>query len=71
MAGGEDGARGVNRLGRKLEDGTIRWTNLGGCKEVDLNTGDRIMLCTPGGGGYGTKLETDCNKTSEMTSQGK
>lgn len=53
MAGGEDGARGVNSLGRKMKDGSLRWINLGGSKEVDLKAGDRIKLETPGGGGYG------------------
>lgn len=53
MAGGGDGARGVSYLGRKVGDGTLRWINLGGSKEVDLKSGDRIKLCTPGGGGYG------------------
>lgn len=53
MAGGEDGSRGVNYLGRKMKDGSLRWINLGGSKEVDLKAGDRIKLETPGGGGYG------------------
>lgn len=53
MAGGEDGARGVNYLGRKMKDGSLRWVHLGGSREVDLQAGDRIKLCTPGGGGYG------------------
>lgn len=53
MAGGGDGAKGVNYLGRKMKDGSLRWINLGGSKEVDLAAGDRIKLETPGGGGYG------------------
>ena len=53
MAGGDDGARGVNYLGRKMDDGSLRWINLGGSREVDLQAGDRIKLCTPGGGVYG------------------
>lgn len=53
MAGGDDASRGINYLGRKMKDDSIRWINLGGSKEVDLHAGDRIMLCTPGGGGYG------------------
>ena len=36
-----------------MKDGSIRWINVGGGKEVDVHAGDRIMLCTPGGGGYG------------------
>lgn len=53
MAGGADGERGINYLARKMPDGSLRWINVGGSKEVDLKAGDRIMLCTPGGGGYG------------------
>jgi 5-oxoprolinase (ATP-hydrolysing) len=53
MAGGDDGARGIKYLGRKMKDDSLRWINLGGSKEVDLNAGNRIKLCTPGGGGYG------------------
>jgi 5-oxoprolinase (ATP-hydrolysing) len=53
MAGGEDGDRGANYLARKMGDGSLRWISLGGSQEVDLNAGDRIMICTPGGGGYG------------------
>ncbi|KAH8901763.1 hypothetical protein GQ53DRAFT_851912 [Thozetella sp. PMI_491] len=54
MAGGGDGEPGVNFLGRKREDGTMRWINVGGTKEVDLRVGDRIKICTPGGGAYGS-----------------
>lgn len=53
MAGGGDGERGINYLARKMKDGSLRWINVGGSKEVDLKAGDRIQLCTPGGGGYG------------------
>lgn len=55
MAGGEDGLRGENLLGRKMQDGSLRWVNVGGTKEVNLNAGDRIAIHTPGGGGYGGK----------------
>jgi 5-oxoprolinase (ATP-hydrolysing) len=53
MAGGADGLRGENRLGRKMKDGSLRWVNVGGTKEVNLNAKDRIAIYTPGGGGYG------------------
>ena len=53
MAGGENGKRGENYLGRMMKDGSLRWVNIGGTKEIDLNAGDRIKICTPGGGGYG------------------
>lgn len=53
MAGGEDEARGVNYLGRKMDDASLRWINLDGSRKVDLQAGDRVKSCTPGGGGYG------------------
>ena len=53
MAGGDDGKRGINYLGRKRADGSIKWVNVGGTREVDMEAGDRLKLCTPGGGGYG------------------
>ena len=61
MAGGDDGERGINYLGRRMPDGSLRWINVGGSKEVDLKAGDRIKLCTPGGGGYGRPGEVEVN----------
>lgn len=48
MAGGEDGARGLNLLIRKEHV-----ISLGGKNSVLVNAGDRIQIHTPGGGGYG------------------
>ncbi|KAF9874575.1 5-oxoprolinase [Colletotrichum karsti] len=54
MAGGEEGRRGVNLWIRKNEsDGTVRTISLGGKATVVMNAGDRIIIQTPGGGGYG------------------
>lgn len=54
MAGGGDGGRGENRLGRIRTDGTtIDWKYLGPTAEIDLNVGDIVKISTPGGGGYG------------------
>jgi 5-oxoprolinase (ATP-hydrolysing) len=49
MAGGEDGACGRNLLIR--EDGVV--VNLGGRCSTSINTGERLRIETPGGGGYG------------------
>ena len=49
MAGGEDGACGRNLLVRN--DGTI--VNLGGRCSAPIDTGERLRIETPGGGGYG------------------
>jgi len=49
LAGGGPGARGRNAVERR--DGTIE--ELGGRAEVALARGDRLVVETPGGGGYG------------------
>ncbi|RDW93933.1 uncharacterized protein DSM5745_01255 [Aspergillus mulundensis] len=54
MAGGEEGKRGVNLWMRKdAHDGTVRTISLGGKATANMNAGDRIVVLTPGGGGYG------------------
>ncbi|CZR56840.1 probable oxoprolinase [Phialocephala subalpina] len=59
MAGGEEGKRGVN-LWKRISplDGSLRTISLGGKASVMMNTGDRIIIQTPGGGGYG-RLESE------------
>ncbi|KIW85545.1 hypothetical protein Z517_00937 [Fonsecaea pedrosoi CBS 271.37] len=54
MAGGEEGARGINLWVRNdPDDRSTRTISLGGKASVDMNVGDRIVVLTPGGGGYG------------------
>jgi 5-oxoprolinase (ATP-hydrolysing) len=53
LAGGQDGARGVNRVERN--DGSIE--TLSSTAIVAMEAGDAFVLETPGGGGYG-KPET-------------
>lgn len=53
MAGGEKGERGANYWVKRKEDGSERWVNLGPKNMVAMNTGDRCVMYTPGGGGYG------------------
>ena len=48
MAGGGPGARGVNLL-----QSAGRVISLGGKNTVEVNPGDRLMIRSPGGGGYG------------------
>lgn len=50
MAGGLPGGRGMNLL-TSLSMG--RRVNLGGKNTVQVDSGDRLTICTPGGGGYG------------------
>jgi 5-oxoprolinase (ATP-hydrolysing) len=52
LLGGCDAARGVNLWLRR--DGRV--VSLGGKATVEVQGGDRIMLLTPGGGGYGPPL---------------
>eukprot|EP01130_Rhizamoeba_saxonica_P018125 TRINITY_DN8987_c0_g1_i1.p1 TRINITY_DN8987_c0_g1~~TRINITY_DN8987_c0_g1_i1.p1 ORF type:complete len:1280 (+),score=335.03 TRINITY_DN8987_c0_g1_i1:34-3840(+) len=47
--GGENGQRGKNIVIKR--DGRV--ITLGPKNEITLNKGDRIQICTPGGGGYG------------------
>ena len=49
LAGGGNGATGVNRL--ELAAGGSR--DLPGCASVEVNAGDALVIETPGGGGYG------------------
>jgi 5-oxoprolinase (ATP-hydrolysing) len=49
LLGGKDAARGVNLWLRR--DGRV--VSLGGRATVEVQGGDRIMLLTPGGGGFG------------------
>jgi 5-oxoprolinase (ATP-hydrolysing) len=50
LAGGEPGATGRNRLVRS--DGKVE--ELGACASVEVGPGDRLVIETPGGGGYGS-----------------
>ncbi|SCV57831.1 related to P. aeruginosa hyuA and hyuB [Fusarium fujikuroi] len=54
MAGGDEGMRGVNLwIRHDKEEGTVRTISLGGKATVHMNAEDRIIIKTPGGGGYG------------------
>ncbi len=52
MAGGEDGAFGVNRVFRI--DGSIE--ELGHIGQVQMHPGDLMEIQTPGGGGFGRRI---------------
>ncbi|EEA24817.1 hypothetical protein TMatcc_007921 [Talaromyces marneffei ATCC 18224] len=57
MAGGEDGKRGVNMWIRKDPiDGSVRTISVGAKASMAMNTGDRFIVQTPGGGGYGVPV---------------
>ena len=50
LAGGSDGATGINRL--ELAGGGSR--ELSACASVEVKAGDVLVIETPGGGGYGS-----------------
>lgn len=57
MNGGSSAKRGENYWIKtpRPEDGdtVVRKINLGGKATIKMGTGDRIMILTPGGGGWG------------------
>ncbi|KAI9220772.1 Hydantoinase B/oxoprolinase-domain-containing protein [Blastocladiella britannica] len=56
MAGGSPGAPGLNLLLKRssaASGGEYRTMNLGGKNAVWVSVGDRVVIHTPGGGGYG------------------
>ncbi|KAI8391805.1 Hydantoinase B/oxoprolinase-domain-containing protein [Radiomyces spectabilis] len=53
LMGGQDGQSGINYWVRKNEDGTERLVNLSSKNSALFSKGDRIIIETPGGGGYG------------------
>lgn len=56
LAGGSSGARGRNVWIKKPKKGEeARSTYLGGKTTVKVKKGDRVIIMTPGGGGYGGK----------------
>lgn len=59
MLGGENGESGANYWVQKLEDGGERWINIGSRGQVDMKEGDRCVIHTPGGGGWGVPDDLD------------
>ncbi|KAJ5013575.1 hypothetical protein K4K57_002586 [Colletotrichum sp. SAR 10_99] len=59
MMGGENGESGANYWVQKTEDGGERWINIGPRGQVDMKTGDRCVIHTPGGGGWGIPDEDE------------
>ncbi|KAL4882970.1 Hydantoinase B/oxoprolinase-domain-containing protein [Aspergillus karnatakaensis] len=53
LNGGGSGQAGLNLYVKKEEDGTERVINIGGKMELLVQPGERILIHTPGGGGWG------------------
>ena len=57
MDGGEDGQAGLNLIiTRSGPDNGLRTLNLGAKATTRLQAGDRVVIQTPGGGGWGAKI---------------
>ncbi|KAF4944149.1 hypothetical protein FGADI_12898 [Fusarium gaditjirri] len=55
MEGGEPGQTGLSLwLTKDKYTGHERRVNMGGKGSIPMNTGDRVVIMTPGGGGYGS-----------------
>lgn len=57
--GGEDGKRGINKLGRNRGNGFIQWIQLPSLAEISMRKGDILWVATPGGGGFGKETDSD------------
>lgn len=64
LHGGEEGARGVNKWIYKSPSGGYKSKSLGGKCTVQVSKGDRVIINTPGGGGYG------CAESNGQSSSG-
>ncbi|KAI1765291.1 Hydantoinase B/oxoprolinase-domain-containing protein [Hypoxylon sp. FL1150] len=65
MMGGRPGASGANYWVQKQEDGGERWINIGSRGQVDMKEGDRCVIHTPGGGGWGVPEYLDDDEDEE------
>lgn len=57
MAGGEPAQTGLNLYIKKELDGNERTINIGGKMELNVQPGERIVIHTPGGGGWGSPAD--------------
>lgn len=57
MHGGGDGEKGANYWVQKMEDGSERWVDIGSRGQINMRTGDRCVIHTPGGGGWGVPCD--------------
>jgi 5-oxoprolinase (ATP-hydrolysing) len=56
LEGGGEGEAGLNLVVKKDEaTGREQTVNLGAKNTIKLRSGDRVVICTPGGGGWGKK----------------
>jgi 5-oxoprolinase (ATP-hydrolysing) len=65
LQGGEDGECGRNLWIRQREDGEVQVLNLGGKNTAVFGKGDRIVILTPGGGGWGKRQAKEQESTAK------
>ncbi len=65
LAGGGPGQRGMNTLVLKNEDNSVRLVSLGGKNTVDVIGGTRLIIESPGGGGYGPEATSESKAQRE------
>lgn len=58
LHGGEPGQRGCAYWMRRNTDGSLRKTKMKPSQTIDALRGERLVIHTPGGGGYGSKKPT-------------
>ena len=52
-SGGGEGSKGANYWVKSNPDGGERWVSMGPKNMVQMQAGDRCVIHTPGGGGWG------------------
>lgn len=66
MSGGGPGGRGLNLLQFGKDNRII---SLGGKNTVAVSAGDKIIIHTPGGGGFGDETAADSTEKTTVSAQ--
>lgn len=73
MAGGDPGGKGVNYWVRKVKkenskESDERWVNMGPKNMISMQPGDRCVIYTPGGGGWGVSgMNSSVEQRKQLT----
>ncbi|BFZ63538.1 hypothetical protein YB2330_004663 [Saitoella coloradoensis] len=70
LNGGEEGQCGANYWVTRNDDGSERWINLGPKNMVSMQPGDRCVIHTPSGGGWGDVPKSGANGLNGATASG-
>ncbi|KAH8812622.1 5-oxoprolinase [Xylogone sp. PMI_703] len=69
LEGGSPGAVGRNLFIKKMDNGEDRVINLGPKNSIQAKLGDRMVIMTPGGGGWGHPSDTNNTTNSIVNGQ--